>query len=405
MVKQNLARSWMGGRVSGSAIPLTLLFLLIEFFDELHYGIQGAILPSLRSELALTYAQIGVLLGLPGILNTLVEPVLMLLGDTAWRKRLIVGGGIFTILAVLMIGSAQSFPVMLVAFIIAFPASGAFVSLSQATLMDLNPGREPHMMARWTATGSLGNLVGPLLVAGGFALSFGWRWPYLGLALLALGLTLLVISRPFPKNQAASGENPGRDGLDFRSLLSNLWQGLRDIHILRWLVLLQLADLMLDVFTGYAALYFADIVGFSPAQVSLVVTVMMAASLVTDLLLIPLLERVPGRKVVRTMAALSIPVYAAFLLAPWPLVKIILLIAIKFTVLGWYPVLDGELFASMPGRSGTAKAVSSLAGLLGGGLVWLIGWVAGEAGLPFAMWLLMLGPVSLVLWMPKAKSP
>ncbi|MBN2549424.1 MAG: MFS transporter [Anaerolineales bacterium] len=404
MAKQHTARASMGVRLIGSAIPLTLLFLLIEFFDELHYGIQGAVMPSLRDELSLTYGQIGILLGLPGILNTFIEPVLMLLGDTAWRKRLIVGGGIFIILAVLMIGSAQSFPAMLVAFIIAFPASGAFVSLSQATLVDLNPGRQSHMMARWAAAGSLANLIGPLLVAGGFALGFGWRWPYFGLALIALGLILIVISRPFPKIQAAPGETPDRGGLDFRSLLSNLWQGLRNVRVLRWLVLLELADLMLDVFTGYAALYFADVVGFTPAQVGLIVTVMMAASLAADLLLIPLLERVPGRRVVRTAAALSIPVYAAFLLAPWPVVKIILLVGVKFTVLGWYPVLDGELFASMPGRSGTAKAVSSLAGLLGGGLIWLIGWAAEQAGLPFAMWLLMLGPVSLLLWMPKAKS-
>ena len=64
--------------------------------------------------------------------------------------------------------------------VIGFPASGAFVSLSQATLMDLNPGREPQMMARWTVSGSLANLIGPLILAGGFALGFGWRWAYFG---------------------------------------------------------------------------------------------------------------------------------------------------------------------------------------------------------------------------------
>ncbi len=160
------------------AFRLATLFLFIEFFDELHYGIQTAALPALRADLGLSYAQVGLLLGLPGVINALIEPVIMLLGDTRCRKWLVVGGGLAICLALLMLAGAQSFTVALLAFVIAFPASGAFVTLSQATLMDLNPGRQAQMMARWTAAGSLGNLIGPLLLAGGFALGWGWRWAY-----------------------------------------------------------------------------------------------------------------------------------------------------------------------------------------------------------------------------------
>jgi hypothetical protein len=34
-------------------------------------------------------------------------------------------------------------------------------------------------------------------------------------------------------------------------------------------------------------------------------------------------------------------------------------------------------------------------------LAWLVGWVAGQAGLPAAMWLLLFGPVSLALFIPR----
>jgi FSR family fosmidomycin resistance protein-like MFS transporter len=137
-----------------------LLIPLIEFFDELNYGIAGAALPSIRNDLGLSYAQVGLLLGLPHLLGSFIEPILMLLGDTPMRKRLVAGGGLAVMIYLLLIATSQSFPALLVAIVLSFPASGAFVTLSQATLMDLNPGREPHMMARWTSL-ALGNLIGP----------------------------------------------------------------------------------------------------------------------------------------------------------------------------------------------------------------------------------------------------
>src|SRR5512139_2861534 len=86
-------RSFLRGGLS-----LTFLFLLIEFFDELNYGIGNAALPAIRNDLGLTYAQVGLLLGIPGVISSFIEPVLMLLGDTRWRKRVISLGGLAIVL-------------------------------------------------------------------------------------------------------------------------------------------------------------------------------------------------------------------------------------------------------------------------------------------------------------------
>lgn len=403
MINRWFARSMAGPKVVRRAIPLALLFLLIEFFDELNYGIQGAVLPSLRRDLGLDYAQIGLLLGLPHALNTFIEPALMLFGDTRLRKGLVIAGGLVIALSLLLTAGAHSFPLVLLAFVIGFPSSGAFVTLSQATLMDLNPGREAQMMARWTVAGSLGNLFGPLLVAGGFALALGWRWSYLALTGLCLALVLLVVRQPFPAQRRLE-DDPDSSRSDFAALLPNLWVALRNLGLLRWLALLEFADLMLDVYAGYVALYFADVIGLSPAQVGVLLSALMAASLCADLLLVPLLERFPGRRVVRISAAITALLYPAWLLLPWPPVKIALAIALRLSTLGWYPVLQGEAYAAMPGRSGTVMAVNSLAGPLSGALVWLVGWAAERAGLPQAMWLLWLGPLVLLFGLPRECS-
>ena len=383
---------------------LTFIFLLIEFFDELHYGINGTVLPALRNDFGLSYAQIGLLLGLPHIVGTLIEPLIMLLGDTHLRKGLILSGGLALFLLLASIARATTFPILLAAMLINFPASGAFVSLAQATLMDLNPGRQSQAMARWTVAGSMGSLVGPLLLAAGFNQGWGWRWAFVFLSLLALALVVLVgvqnivVQPPAPRSTQAHS-TPANS---FKLTIHNLRQAASNRLLLRWVGLLQISDLLLDVFTSYAVLYFSDVVGLNSAQTSLLLAVLMAASLAADLLLIPLLERVPGRSLVRVAAGATVLIYPIWLLAPWLAVKIGLVILLRFSTIGWYQVLQGEAYASEPGRSGTVMAISSLGSLLGGGLIWLVGWVAGQASLPAAMWLLLVGPVGLWLFIPKA---
>jgi FSR family fosmidomycin resistance protein-like MFS transporter len=375
--------------------------MLIEFFDELDYGVGNAALPALRTDLGLSYVQVGLLLGLPGIINTLIEPILMLLGDTRYRKNIMLGGGLAIVLSLVAIASSRSFPLVLMGMVIGFPASGAFVSLSQATLMDLNPGREPQMMARWTVAGSVANLIGPLILAGGFALGFGWRWAYFGMALMCLVLVGMTWLRQIPMHQGEGGIK--KSAPTSKNLLHGLWEAVRNPHLMRWMILLQFSDLLLDVLTGYLALYFTDVIGFSVAQASLMVSVLMLAGLVSNIVLIPMLERYPGRNLVRASAGLAGILYAAWLLAPWLWAKIGLIILIKLVTLGWYEVLQGEAFATVPGRSGTVMAINSVIGVLGGGLSFIIGWVAAKAGLPAAMWILLVGPISLLLFVPRHK--
>jgi FSR family fosmidomycin resistance protein-like MFS transporter len=186
-----------------------------------------------------------------------------------------------------------------------------------------------------------------------------------------------------------------------RTIKINLRQALTNRSLLGWVGLVSIADLLLDIFLSYSVLYFADVVGLPPAQTSLVLTALMIASLAADLLLIPLLERFPGRQVVRVSAAAALVVYPAFLLVPWIWAKIILVIAIRFTTLGWYPVLKGETYAAAPGRSGTVEAVNSLGGLVSGALAWMVGMAASQFGLSAAMWLLMAAPITLLLGVPK----
>jgi FSR family fosmidomycin resistance protein-like MFS transporter len=390
-------------KLSGAA-SLTLIFLLIEFFDELHYGIFGAALPSIKAGLGLNYNQLGMLLGLPGLVNTVIEPVLMISGDTGFRRFLIAIGGLALALSLVVFASASTFSMLLLGSVLAFPASGAFVSLSQASLIDRHPSAEARMMARWTVFGSIGNLLGPLLVAGGLAIALSWRWMFASLSFLAAGLTVVYWTRTNKSRDVQKTGPQSKPHIDLIPLASQLWQALHQRELTRWTMLLLASDLLLDTFTGYLALYLTDAAGFTAKQASLAFGLCMLASLAADLGLIPLLERYNGRRIVRASAWLAIGLYPMWLFVSPGWAKILLLVAVRLSTIGWYPVLKSEAFRSLTGQSGTVMAIDSLSGLAGGGISWMVGAVAGAAGVGTAMWLLLAGPICLLIGMPASQE-
>jgi len=382
------------------------VLLAIEFLDELAFGVREAAWPLLRTDLNLSYAQIGLLLGVPNVVSSLVEPVLGVLGDVWKRWILIVGGGLCFALGLLATALAPSFAPLLFASILLYPASGAFVSLSQASLMDLDPLRHEQLMARWTLAGSVGVVAGPLLLGAGIALGLGWRGVFVLLAGLALVLSVVALRQPRLRANGASsaedeaGEQGGGLGAGLRRAAAALRRGV----VLRWLALLEFSNFMLDILLGFMALYFVDVVGVNPALAGVAVAVWSAVGLVGDALIIPILERVRGPVYLRFAALAMLFLYPAFLLVPDYWAKLAVLALMGLCNAGWYAILQGQLYSTMPGQSGTVMAITSAFGLLVGAVPTLFGWIANEAGLPVTMWLLLLGPVALLIGLPRQRK-
>jgi MFS transporter, FSR family, fosmidomycin resistance protein len=377
---------------------LAAVFLAIEFLDELAFGTIGAAWPVIRDDLSLTYGQIGLLMGLPLVFGNLIEPALGLLGDLGHRKRIILMGGVCFLAAMLMLGASASFLLLLGALLLSSPSSGAFVSLSQATLMDLDPHRRELSMARWTLAGALGVVAGPALLALVLTAGGSWRLPMFIFAGMALILTFCLLPRHFPPPVEEE------ERITFRGLFSGFWASIRRPEVLRWLFLLALGDLMLDVLLGFIALYGTDVAKVSIAMASLMVAVWSTVGILGDALLIPLLKRMDPLKYLRISALCMVGLYAVFLLAPWIAVKIILLASMGLLNAGWYAIPQARLYAALPGRSGTAMAVTSAFGILAGGIPWLLGGLAERFGLAPVMWLLMAGPLGLSVLLPRNGS-
>ncbi|MEO8609394.1 MAG: MFS transporter [Chloroflexota bacterium] len=376
-----------------------LTLLAIELLDELVFGVREAAWPLIRDDLGLSYAQIGLLLGVPAILASLIEPFFGIFSDMGRRRMLILGGGICFGVAMLLSGMSHSFGLLMASFIVFYPASGAFVSLSQGALMDHDPARHEQNMARWTFAGSLGVVIGSLSLGALIGLGLGgWRELFLALGIAAFVLTFIARRFSFANVQAESEES-----ISFRQSMKNAFGALRRKDVLRWLTLLECSNLMLDILLGYLALYFVDVVGMSEAEAGIAVAVWTVVGLLGDLLLIPLLERVRGLDYLRISAALELVLFTAFLLVPNVVLKLIILGALGFFNSGWYSILQGKLYSAMPGQSGAVLTISNVFGLVGGLIPTAVGLLAERIGLGSAMWFLLIGPIALLIGLPRGR--
>jgi FSR family fosmidomycin resistance protein-like MFS transporter len=382
---------------------LLLVLLAVEFLDELVFGVREAAWPLIRNDLALSYAQVGILLSLPGMVGNLVEPPLAILSDVWKRRALILAGGIFFAASCLLTALSGSFTVLLVALIVFNPSSGMFVGLSQAVLMDAEPARQEQNMARWELSGVLGNVVGPLAIALCLMVGLGWRALFASFFLLTLFLIAAAWRFPLSKPLTRGDEQvEQRSGIVYGMRVA--MRALRRREVWRWLVLLEFADLTVDGLHGFLALYLVDIGGMSAAQASLGVFVWKCAALPGYLLLIRLLERVRGIAYLRSSALAVAFLFTAFLVAPGASLKLLLLCLIGFANAGWYSILKAQLYKSMPGQSGTVLAVANVFGLVGSLTPLWLGLVAERYGLSAALWLMLLGPIALICTLRRAKS-
>lgn len=365
------------------------LLLAVVLLDEFVFSVETAAWPLIRDDFSLSYAQVGLVLSLPVLVSVFIEPIIGILGDVWRRQWLVIGGGFVFAGTLVAFALSDSFALLIVIFAVMYPASGSFVSLSQATLMDGEPERHQQNMARWTFAGSLSYVIGPLALSGALLLGFGWRGLIFGAAIVMVGLSLTLRHFEFPRD--ISDDTP----TTFREGLQNALKAMRRVTVMRWLILLVFSDLMLDILFSFLTLYFVDVAGASPVEATFAVTIWTGVGLLGDLLLIPLLERMNGLRYLTISAVLEAIIFSAFLLVDNLIVKFVLLGMLGFFNAGWYSILQGQLYSSMRGQSGTVLALNNFSGLVTSAIPFTLGLIASAYGLDTMMWVMLLGPAAL----------
>jgi FSR family fosmidomycin resistance protein-like MFS transporter len=383
--------------------------LLIEALDELVDGTKGAALPLIRGDLHLSYTDLGLLIAVPLLVGSLLElPLGLVAGYGLRRHWLVLAGGSALAGSLVLVAFARSFAELLVGFVVFFPASGAFVSLTQAALMDRarDDAQRQQRMAGWNLAGSAGAVTGPLLLALVLLVGGSWRSAYLLLGALA-GMAVLLAAGNGPARpvqaEAGSTQLPDSDDEESGAGVGEALRAVLDRSVARWLALLQVVDLLLDVLTGYLGVYLVDVAHVSPAAAALGVAVRLGAMLAGDALFARVAGRVSARTALAVTAGAACLLYPAFLLLPWLGAKLAVLAVLSIATACWYPVAQAGLYGSLPGRSGVAVFWSSAAGLVGAIGPLAVGLLAQRVGLGWALAVLAVTPPAVLALLPRGR--
>jgi FSR family fosmidomycin resistance protein-like MFS transporter len=171
---------------------------------------------------------------------------------------------------------------------------------------------------------------------------------------------------------------------------------LRDWPTARWLWLAVVADLLVDVLTGFLALYLVDVAHLRPELAALAIAIRLGSGLAGDAALVFVLERVSDLVVLRVTAAAAALLYPGFLLVPGAAAKLAIMAVLSAATAPWYPLLQARLYGSLPGRSSVAVTLSSAAGLAGGLGPLAVGLIAERAGLSWALGVLAVVPLVIL---------
>ncbi len=123
-------------------------------------------------------------------------------------------------------------------------------------------------MARWDLAGSTGAVAGPLLLTAVLASGGGWRAGYLALAgigaLVWLGAYLRGPTDPAAADDPGDADGAAEERQPWTARAREIAAALRDWGTLRWVLLIEVADLLVDTFTGFLALYLVDVAHLPP---------------------------------------------------------------------------------------------------------------------------------------------
>jgi FSR family fosmidomycin resistance protein-like MFS transporter len=161
---------------------------------------------------------------------------------------------------------------------------------------------------------------------------------------------------------------------------------------------------MMDLLGNFLALYLVDVARATEMQAVLGVALFTGVGLGGDALLVPLLERVDGLRLLRTSVGISIVVFPMLLLAPTVPLKLAVVVALALLNSGWYSIPKARLYATLPGQSATVMTLSNAFGLVGALLPAMLGAIATRVGLGPTMWILLAGPVLLFLGLPRSRD-
>jgi len=378
-------------RAAGVSDRARLLAFGGRFTDEILGGLPDVLMPTIRAQLGLSYAQISLLSVALDYVALIVEPAGGLLIDL-WERRWLMAWGAAAIgLAVALMGLAPTFIILLAGYALYGAGSGPLAHTADVVLVEAHPEAPDRIFARATAVDTVGALLAPLLVTLAFWLAIPWRWLLVSLGLASLVYAVLLWRTGFPAPASGSREV---DSSMWQDLSHNLRAVLENGKARGWMIFL-LSFSLLEAPLLLKTVWLREQVGMSQGLIGVYRALELVVSLGTLLYLDRWLARSSARRILQTANVGLLVLYPLWLLMPGVWTRFVLAVPLNVLMTVYWPIGRAQSLASVPGRGGTVSAFLSLAQVVPLGL--LFGLLAEAVTLSAAMLWVSLGALVLLL--------
>jgi FSR family fosmidomycin resistance protein-like MFS transporter len=371
------------------------LLALGHMVVDINQGSLPALLPFLKSGLALSYTATGAIVLTANVTSSLVQPVFGYLADRTARRWILPLSALLSSIGLALTGLAPGYAVVLALVLVTGLGVAAYHPEGYRTATAVAGDRKVTGVSVFSTGGNIGIAMGPPLLTAlvtGFGLpgTLGMLLPGLVVASL-LAAVLPMLSAPAPARTRTMMAAP-------RTMVKGMSMLILVVAARSWTQL---------GFTTYVPFYYLEILKGDPRMVGTVLAIFLGAGAVGTLIAGPIADRVGVRLFVVAVFLLATPIAVAFLLAPSAL-ALLLLGVLGFVLVSSFTasVVLGQAY--MPRNPGMASGLIVGFAIGAGGLgVTALGWVADRWGLMASLWISALIPLvgfALALFLPEPRT-
>lgn len=365
---------------------LLAALVLVRFADEWVSFFPSGALEPIRADLALSYAQIGmVVAAVPA--GGLVGHGFSVAADYVDRRLLASAGALVVGLGLLGFAFGQVFAVLLVAAFVWGLASDAFVAGCEVSLVQLFPNDLAAVLGRVNAFGAIGDLLGPLTLAAVVGFGLGWRAAFLLGGAIMLVYSAVLATRSFPAPRPAPAAP---------SIVADIIAVARDRTIVRLALVDGLFAILDEPFQGFTIAYLERVRDLAPALATLIVAGWVVAGMIGFWIVSRFTDHFAPRTLLLAFGVAIAVAVILLVFGPFVPLQALAAVAFGFSAAVFYAILQATYLGAQPDRAGTINAIVSTIGLFDIAFPTLVGAVVDARGLEAGLGLYAVVPLLIL---------
>jgi FSR family fosmidomycin resistance protein-like MFS transporter len=365
-------------------IRLIGLLALGHLVIDVNQGALSAVLPFVKTAHGLSYAQVGTLVFMSMVTSSVVQPVFGYFADRTARRWLLPAAVLLSGTGIALTGVATGYQGLLALIVVMGLGVAAYHPEGYRTATGVAGDRKATALSWFSLGGNVGYAAGPLVAALlittlGLGGTLGMLVPS---AIMALALTTMLPAMSRAATREGAGASSAR-GVSMPKAMT-LLVGIASLR--SWSSL---------GFATFVPFYYVDHLKADPGMIGAVLFVFLGSGAVGTVLAGPLADRWGARPFVRWAFLAVIPFGALFLLVEGSLLRLVMLGAFGALLTSTFSVSVVLGQAYLPRNAGMASGLMvGLAMGTGGVAVTVLGWLADRWGVPAALWVSALLPIT-----------